>query len=124
MIQITHTTPKRALSHLHKLVRDGEQIFAIDHPRTVVDVARWDIRVWTYLRKIVADEHLFDHLLATSIPAPLDVIFQPPMSSEIRDAMVRQRIGRRLGTLASVIEQVEGIVESGASNQPSRANSP
>lgn len=118
MIRITHTTPNRLLSHLRRLQRDGEALLALARFLTLTDEWPWDARVWRCLDKI-ADPHAFDG--ATERDGedlrPIDMLaFRPPLKEWEGDEIIRRRITRRLGTLASVIEKVEALAEQ-QSNQ-------
>jgi len=114
MLRITHTTPRRLLSHLHKLTREGEALLACPPFLAPVDEVRWDARVWTCFDKI-ADRHAFDRAveLDRADRGDIDLLDfdRPPISAAECDALLRRRIGRRLVTLASVIEKVEALAE-------------
>ena len=115
MLQIRHTTHGRLLSHLRKLLREGEAILAQSIPISVRVEARWDIRVWRCLGKI-AHPNAFDGALQLDQAelGPIDLLaFAPARTDEEMDQLVRRRIQRRLITLTSVIEKVEALVESG-----------
>lgn len=115
MIQLTHTTPGRLLSHLHKLARQGESLLACPPFLTPLDEAPWDARVWKCLDKIAApDAFAGASQLDNADTGPIDLLdFDRPRRSVTGvDELLRRRIRRRLVTLASVIEKVEALAES------------
>jgi hypothetical protein len=115
MIQLTHTTPERLLSHLHKLARQGESLLARPPFLTPLDEAPWDARVWKCLDKIAApDAFAGATQLDNADTGPIDLLDfdRPRRSAAETDELLRRRIRRRLVTLASVIEKVEALAES------------
>ena len=114
MLRITHTTPRRLLSHLRKLTREGEAL--LDRPPflTPWDEVQWDARVWKCLDKI-ADPAAFASAteLDSADVGKIDILdpHPPKRSAAELDELLRRRIGRRLVTLASVIEKVEALAE-------------
>ena len=123
MIQFTHTTPGRLLSHLHKLARQGESLLARPPFLTPLDEAPWDARVWKCLDQIAApDAFAGATQLDNADTGPIDLLDfdRPRRSAAETDELLRRRIRRRLVTLASVIEKVEALAES----SPPRADQP
>jgi hypothetical protein len=115
MIQLTHTTPGRLLSHLHKLARQGESLLARPPFLTPLDEAPWDARVWKCLDKIAAPAAFAGATqLDNADTGPIDLLDfnRPRRSATEADELLRRRIRRRLVTLASVIEKVEALAES------------
>jgi hypothetical protein len=112
MLRITHTTPKRLLGHLRKLQRDGEALLARPTFLSPWDEAPWEVRVWRCLDKI-ADRGAFDSALERDSEdlGPVDLLSFKSKPADELDQLLRRRIGRRVGTLASVIEKVEAIAE-------------
>ena len=119
VLRITHTTPRRLLGHLRKLMREGEALLACPPFLTPVDEASWSARVWTCFDKI-AHPQAFDgaQQLDYADIGPIDLLdFNRPSPSVAElDELVRRRIGRRLVTLASVIEKVEALAEASRIN--------
>jgi hypothetical protein len=111
MLIIKHATPGRVRSHLQRLLHDGEALLAAGSPLTLAEEGRWQERVWRALEKIVADRHAFDGVVERDL-ADAGVLHElrPKTPAEI-DRLIRRRIQRRLGTLASVIEKVEAHAE-------------
>ncbi len=115
MIQLTHTTPGRLLSHLHKLARQGESLLARPPFLTPLDEAPWDARVWKCLDKIAAPNAFAGATqLDSANTGPIDLLDfdQPRRSAAEMDELLRRRIRSRLVTLASVMEKVEALAES------------
>jgi hypothetical protein len=113
MIRITHTTPRRLLGHLRRLQREGEALLDLPGFLTPRDEWPWDARVWRCLDKIAAP-HAFDAATERDredVAAENPLAFGPPPSEWEADEIIRRRITRRLGTLASVIEKVEACAE-------------
>jgi hypothetical protein len=114
MIVIKHTTPGRVLGHLRRLQRDGEALLALPRFLTVVDEGYWEIRVWKCLDKIVTDRRAFDLALERDMEDIGGIRLEGPKPPDKMNRLLRRRITRRLGTLASVIEKVEAQVEQHA----------
>src|ERR1017187_2115885 len=117
MIYVTHASPGRLLSHLHKLAREGESLFARPPFLTPLDEVPWDARVWKCLAKIAApDAFAGATQLDNADVGKIDLLdFDRPRRSVAElDELLRRRINRRLVTLASVIEKVEALAESPA----------
>ena len=113
MIRITHTTPGRLLGHLRRLQREGEALLGLPGFLTPRDEWPWDVRVWRCLDKI-AGPHAFDAAIERDredLPPMDPLAFGPPLSELQADEIIRSRITRRLGTLASVIEKVEACAD-------------
>jgi hypothetical protein len=114
MIHLTHGSPGRLLSHLRKLTREGESLLARPPFLTPMDEVPWDARVWKCLGKI-ADPKAFEGAmqLDSADTGKMDLLdFDRPSRSVAElDELLRRRINRRLGTLASVIEKVEALAE-------------
>ena len=114
MIVIKHTTPARVLGHLRRLQRDGEALLALSRFLTMVDESYWEIRVWRCLDKIVADRRAFDLALERDLEDIGGIQLESPKPPDVMNRLLRRRVTRRLGTLASVIEKVEAQVEQHA----------
>jgi hypothetical protein len=113
MLRITHTTPNRLAAHLRRLQRAGEALLAQPDRVTPSAEALWDVRVWRCLDQIT-DRHAFDAALERDREdvGVIDLLApRPSRTAAERDELLRRRIRRRLGTLASVIEQVEAHAE-------------
>jgi len=121
MLQIHHTTPGRLLGHLHKLLREGEEILAQPSLISVRVEAPWDSRVWRCLGKI-AHPNAFDGALQLDQAGvgPINLLEPVHRRAAELDRLVRRRMERRLVTLVSVIEKVEAMAElpSGHQGQP------
>jgi hypothetical protein len=113
MFNITHTTPKRVLSHLLRLQREGEALATRDDV-TLIEEGRWGWRVHRYLRRILADQFMLDRLQAYQIPPITSSQFSlpHPLPREDYVAMIRKRINTLLTTLTSVIDQLEAHIEA------------
>ena len=115
MLRVIHTTPKRLLGHLRKLMRQGEALLASPPFLNPADEVRWDARVWICFDKI-ADSQTFDGALELDQAdiGPIDLLNfdRPDRSAAEMDELLRRRIRRRLVTLASVVEKVEAVAES------------
>ena len=114
MIQLTHTTPGRLLSHLHKLARQGESLLARPPFLTPLDEAPWDARVWKCLDKIAApDAFAGATQLDCADVGPIDLLDfdRPRRSAAEMDERLRRRLLGRLVTLAGVIEKVEALAQ-------------
>jgi len=115
MFNITHTTPQRVLGHLHRLKREGDALVARDDV-TLLEESQWAWRVDRYLRRILEDRWMLDRLRANELPALDADDFasppQPPPSREERRAMIGARVNALLTTLTSIIDQLEGDIES------------
>lgn len=113
MFKITHTTPKRVLSHLLRLQREGETL-AQQGVADLVQAGRWEWRMLMYLRRVVADEKMFDRLPAYQIwvPTAKEIYRGPiPLDPAVYGPGLRKRIKTRLVTLSSVIDQLEAHIE-------------
>ena len=124
MIHLTHTTPGRLLSHLRKLTCEGEALLARPPFLTPLDEVPWDARVWKCLGKIAAPDAFAGATeLDRADVGEVDLLdFDRPSRSDLEgDELLRRRIGRRLVTLASVIEKVEALAE--LPQQPPREHS-
>jgi hypothetical protein len=119
MLAITHTTPKRVLSHLFRLKREGEAMLASRDFLTPFDDARWASRLIDYLKRIYADPFAFDRVIFrdfAGLPLNPEKTLEPTRKE--LDQIVRRNISCYLVTLASVIEQVEMVVEAEADGSP------
>jgi hypothetical protein len=115
VIQLTHTSPGRLLSHLRKLAREGEALLARPPFLTPLNEVPWDARVWKCLDKITASNTFAGATqLDNADTGEMDLLdFDRPRRSVAEmDELLRRRIRRRLVTLASVIEKVEALAES------------
>ena len=113
MLRITHTTPNRLAAHLGRLQRAGEALLAQPDQVTTRAEALWEVRVWRCLDQIT-DRHAFDAALEQDREDVGEIDLLAPRASrsaEESDELLRRRIRRRLGTLASVIEKVEAHAE-------------
>lgn len=116
MLSITHTTPKRVLSHLRRLSREGDAILASRDMLTQLDEYAWEDRLFSYLQKIEREPGTFGNVLLEDFRG-IDLLApQPKRTRGELDRAVRDRIARRLVTLAGVIEQVEALVEEHSGN--------
>jgi hypothetical protein len=111
MLAITHTTPRRVLSHLYRLRREGEAMLASRDLLSPFDDARWASRLIDYLRSISADHFALDRVIFRDFdghtePAP------PESTRQELDQIVRRNISRWLITLSSFIEQVEALIDT------------
>ena len=111
MLIIKHTSPKRALSHLRKLQRQGEELLALGRLLTIVDEGFWEVRVWTYIDKITANRNAFEPALARDMEDLGEIRLDRLKSPREADCLVRRRIARRLVLLAGIIEKAEALVE-------------
>lgn len=114
MLRITHTTPNRLLSHLRKLQRDGEALLQLPRFLTPHDEFPWEVRVWRCLDKIAGPDAFKSATQrdAEDTGVPDLLAFKPPRPEWEGDEIIRRRMTRRLGTLASVIEKVEAHAET------------
>jgi hypothetical protein len=114
MLHITHTTSGRLLSHLGKLVRDGEALLARPPCLGVREPALWEVRVWRCLEKIAAPATFEGALQQDNAEVgPINLLDDRPRRSAAElDELLRRRIRRRLVTLSSVMEKVEALAES------------
>lgn len=122
MLHITHTTPNRLAAHLRRLQRVGEALLAQPDQVTPTAEALWEVRVWRCLDQI-ADRHAFDAALARDLEdvGEIDLLSPRPSRTAAEvDELLRRRIRRRLGTLASVLEQVEAHAELRSSGHNQR----
>lgn len=119
MLRIGQRSPRRLLSHLFRLQRQGEAL--LEQPElSYVDECRWEVRVWKCLDK-VAGRHAFESASEVDREeiGPIDLLaFRPPRPEWETDQLVRRRIQRRLVNLASVIEQVEALAETLPQQKP------
>jgi len=114
VIRLAHTSPRRTLSHLRKLQRDGESLLASPAQLSPRDEAPWEARVWRCLDRLAAPGTFDGALILDSADAGLPDLLnfdRPTPSRTDLDQLLRRRIGRRLVTLASVIEKVEALCE-------------
>jgi hypothetical protein len=115
VIRLTHCSPGRLLSHLRKLTREGEALLARPPFLSPRDEGPWDAGVWKCLQKIAPpDAFAGVTQLDRAEVGEVDLLdFDRPRRSAAEvDERLRRRIGRRLVTLASVIEKVEALAES------------
>lgn len=120
MLAVRHTTPKRALSHLRRLQREGEAILGSRDFLHEFDPFRWDVRLFEYLRRISADPSSLDEVVFRGRPVLSLHPPPPPPQPTPRelDKKVRKDISRHLTILAHYIEQLEAIVEAESARQP------
>ena len=114
MLRITHTTPNRLAAHLRRLQRDGQALLDLPRWLTPRDEALWDLRVWRCLDKIAHPDAFKGAMQRDSEEVgDIDLLDadRRPRSAEEMDDLLRRRINRRLGTVASVIEKVEAHAE-------------
>jgi hypothetical protein len=114
MLRITHTTPNRLAAHLRKLQRDGEALLALPPFLTPIQEAPWEVRVWRCLDKI-ADRDAFKAAVQRDKEDIGEIDLLGPersRSAAESDELLRRRINRRLGTLASVLEKVEACADA------------
>jgi hypothetical protein len=119
MIAVRHTTPKRALSHLRRLQREGEAMLGSRDLLHEFDPFRWDVRLFEYLRRISVDRSALDKVIFRDRPV-LGLHLPPPPPQPTPhelDKKVRKDISRHLTILAGYIEQLEAIVEADSSEK-------
>lgn len=113
MLRIGQKSPRRLLSHLFRLQRQGEAL--LEQPElSYVEECRWEVRVWKCLDK-VAGPGAFESAsqVDEAEVGPIDLLaFKPARPAWEVDRLVRRRIQRRLVNLASVIEKVEALAET------------
>jgi hypothetical protein len=115
MLHVTHTTPGRLLSHLGKLVRDGEALLAQPSFLGVREPALWEVRVWRCLEKIASPDAFESASQQDNAEVgPIDLLDddRPRRSAAELDELLRRRLRRRLVTLSSVMEKVEAMAEA------------
>jgi hypothetical protein len=111
MFRVVHTSPKRVLSHLHRLKREGEALLQSEtlDPRAE---AMWSDRLFRYLRKISEDPATFERLLMKSVMALSTEAVPPPVKSPQELTKVwKKHVANHLVTLAGAIEQFEAQYE-------------
>jgi hypothetical protein len=113
MLRISQRFPRRVLSHLIRLLRQGEAL--LEQPElSYVNECRWQARVWRCLDQM-AGRRAFEPAgeVDREEAGPIDLLaFRPPRPEWERERLVRRRIQRRLITLAGVIEKVEALAET------------
>ena len=111
MFRITHTTPKKALSHLLRLQREGEALLL----REEIDAraeGMWSDRVFRFLRKISADPDTFDRLMWID-PPTISLDFSAPVIRSVEEMtnVQKKHVQKSLITLAGAMEQFEAQYE-------------
>jgi hypothetical protein len=111
MFRITHTTPKRALLHLRRLRKQGDDLLA----REILDIVSysgWTVRTFMYLRKISEDPSTFDRpILNTMAVLSPPEAYRPESSIEEISQSQKKHVRSDLVTLAGAIEQLEAFCE-------------
>jgi hypothetical protein len=111
MFHVVHTTPKKALSHLLRLRREGEALLN----RTTLDPlaeGMWSHRLFRYLKKISTDPETFERLLWKSAMAiSLDGMPSKIRTVEDMTRVQKKHVSNHLVTLAGAIEQFEAQYE-------------
>jgi len=111
MFRVIHTTPKKALSHLGRLQKEGEGLLGEAEVGARAE-GIWSSRVFKYLKKISADPGTFERLMWNDV-----VTLPPPEASRPRrtpeeiSAAQRKEVQMTLVTLAGAIEQFEAQYE-------------
>lgn len=125
MLQITRSSPRRPLSHLRKLLCDGEALLARPGWLTPRDELAWEVRVWRCLDRITPPASFArvvqQDQAEAGCPDLLDFDRPHPTAADL-DELLRRRIGRRVLTLVSLIEKVEALCEPNAGGAPPRAH--
>jgi hypothetical protein len=107
MFRVVHTTPKRVLSHLLRLQREGEALLA-QETLEILTEGMWGDRVFKYLRKISTDPQTFERVLFKSaMPLSLHGLRAPIRSAEEMTQLQKKHVTRNLAILAGAIEQFE-----------------
>lgn len=111
MFRITHTTPKKALSHLRRLRKEGEGLLGEAEVGARAE-ARWSDRVFRILKKISANPDTFERLMwndVVTLPPPEE--YHPRKTNEEIIAAQRKEVQKTLITLSGAIEQFEAQYE-------------
>ena len=112
MFRVVHTTPKKVLSHLRRLQREGEGLLGEAEVGARAE-AFWSDRVFKYLKRISADPETFERLMwnyPVALPPP--EVFIPRRTIAEIVAAQRREVQKTLITLAGAIEQFEAQYES------------
>ncbi len=112
MFRVIHTTPKKALSHLRRLQKEGEGLLGEAEVGARAE-GIWSDRVFKYLKRISADPETFERLMwndVVTLPPP--EVFLPRRTAEEIIAAQRKEVQKTLITLAGAIEQFEAQYES------------
>ena len=117
MFRVIHTTPKKALSHLRRLQREGEALLNQPALEPLTE-AMWADRLFRYLRKISADPDTFERVIWNKALA-LCMDDSPPAirSEEELSKSQKKHVERNLVTLAGAIEQFEAQYEEFSDTQ-------
>ena len=112
MFEVTHTSPRRALSHLMRLQAEGETLLGREFIEAI-EGGRWEERVFGYLKKIAAVPATFEVVDVKNgmVISPLDMMHEPPLTEEEITFIQKQRVNKALITLAGAIEQFEAQYE-------------
>lgn len=112
----TRDNPKRTLSHLKRLTRDGLSLVE-QRPLDEMAHAYWLERAERYLKRKMPEVHVptASELIPTRMPNLLSAAYKPPHPLDA--AMSRSQKGQRLiqkmlGIIASAIERLELRIET------------
>ena len=108
MFHVVHTTPKRVLSHLLRLKREGEALLTRRELDPITE-GMWAHRVFKYLAKISQDPDTFERVLwkrAVAVSPP-DSPKPAIRSVEEMTRIQKEHVKRNLITLSAAIEQFE-----------------
>ncbi len=107
MFRVVHTTPKKALSHLRRLQREGEGLLGEAEVGARAE-AFWSDRVFRYLKKIALDPDTFAQLMWSDVfTLPPPEIFMPKRTAKELATLQRKEVQKTLVTLAGAMEQFE-----------------
>lgn len=111
----TPANPRRVLSHLKRLMREGD-IILHEHPHDELSHALWDNRVTKYIQCKMPDVQILqvDELVPTVMPDLMDRnrhVSSPKDSARIRAKSSRDLMKKYLTILASAIERLELQIE-------------
>lgn len=112
MFSVSHTTPKKALSHLRRLREEGEGMLGEAEIGARAEGV-WSDRVFGYLKKISVDPDTFERLMwndVVTLPPPEE--YHPRKTPEEINAAHRKAVQNTLITLSAAIEQFEAQYEN------------
>ena len=111
MFRVTHTTPKKVMSHLLRLQREGEALLLREELNALAE-GMWADRVFRYLKKISVDPDTFERLMWIDPPTvSLDFTSGQALSVEERSNAMKKHVQKHLITLVGAIEQFEAHYE-------------
>jgi len=111
MFRVTHTTPKKVLSHLLRLQREGEALLG-QAQVSALDEGKWADRVFRYLKKISTDPETFERLIWKNM-VPMSLDFRPRALPTLEEMtkIQKKHVQKTMITLAGAIEQFEAQYE-------------